>query len=200
MSKTVNIHSKLLLREKLLGWWHGYRDSKKSTKILMNLDSHSSNMTKLIARRLGYMSLIDEIFRREVEGKLPEIVRWNLAQTPQVSTKIGHEGRVWNNYMIVQERALGATDFLINSSNRCQDHIRLQTDIAQAIIDGYVATVKRHHPRRDDLYEWRVSVLELPEWYSKIDKVTERAIQIQEQMLTNLQRINMTGGKNEKSE
>ncbi|MEN9922712.1 MAG: hypothetical protein RIS09_226 [Actinomycetota bacterium] len=199
MRKTVNIHSKLLLREKLLGWWHGYRDSKKSTKILMSLDSQSTNMTKLIARRLAYMSLIDEIFRKEVEGKLSDIVNWNLAEVPKSSTNLGHEGRVWHNYKIVQERALGATDFLLNSSKRCQDHIRLQSDIAQAIIDGYVATVKRHHPRRDDLYEWQVSVFELPQWYAKIEMVTEKAIQIQDQMLANLQQINITGGKNEKS-
>jgi hypothetical protein len=199
MRKTVNIHSKLLLREKLLGWWHGYRDSKKSTKILMNLDSQSTNMTKLIARRLAYMSLIDEIFRKEVEGKLPAIVNWNLAEIPKFSTNLGREGRVWHNYKIVQEQALGATDFLLNSARRCQDHIRLQSDLAQAIIDGYVATVKRHHPRRDDLYEWQVSVLELPEWYARIDVVTEKAIRIQEHMLANLQQMNTTGGKNEKS-
>jgi hypothetical protein len=199
MRKTVNIHSKLLMREKLLGWWHGYRDSKKSTKILFNLDSQSTNMTKLIARRLTYMSLIDEIFRKEVEGKLPEIVRGNLAEIPQFSTGLGPKGRDWHNYKIVQERAIGATDFLLNSSRRCQDHIRLQSDIAQAIIDGYVATVKRYHPRRDDLYEWQVSVFELPEWYARIDIVTEKAIQIQEQMLANLQHINMTGGKHETS-
>ena len=199
MSRTVNIRTKLLFREKLWSWWHGYRDSKKSTKILMNLDSQSANMTKLIARRLAYMSLIDEIFRKEIAGKLPEIVRWNLAKAPNFSTNLGHEGRDWHNYKTIQERALGATDYLLNSSKRCQDHIRLQSDISQAIIDGYVATVKRHHPRRDDLYDWHISVLELPDWYSKIDGVTEQAIQIQDQMLAYLQQINMTGGKNERA-
>jgi hypothetical protein len=120
--------------------------------------------------------------RENTVGLLDKCEKFKSMSKPTESNDLGQTGRNWHNYLNMLSGARTAIDQIIRETEICRINIAVEEEHAQTIIDRYVATVKKYHPRRAELTEWKLSVPNAPDWYNVIDEIHKRALEILTQL------------------
>lgn len=148
----------MTLREKWAARWRGLTDAWRDVSIKAEEEYVFRSLDHLIARQNNSMHryalrLVD----RTQECVVPmEQLRNAIRPTP--SNALGQAGRDWHNYNNICNAGRAAADKVIGEHKACIVAIDDARASAQAIIDRYVAVVKRFHPRRASLSDWKLKV------------------------------------------
>lgn len=169
----------ITFREKWAARWRGFTDAWRDVPIDPQEKYIKRNLDYLIARQNMLMRQYVMTLVKETQGCVVPMERLRSAVAPQQSTALGQAGRDWHNYEKIRTAGRAAADQVIGRHKTCQVGVDEARASAQAIIDRYVAVVKRFHPLRTALSDWTLEVPIL----SEQNRVIEQRFQLAQEIL-----------------
>lgn len=165
-------------RERWAARWRGFSDAWRDVSINSEEIYVNRSLDHLIARQNTLMRKYAFDLVEETQGCVVPMERLRNAIRPAPSNNLGEAGRSWHNYQLICTDGKAAADRVIGRHQACQVSIDEARATAQAIIDRYVAVVKRFHPRRASLTEWNLEVPIPPEHSRTIEERYQLALAV----------------------